>query len=126
MLQCYSTKAASRRWPLAAFFNLLDIICSNSFVIAKNIGMTHGSRRDFLFHLGELLCATERQRRAASRQPIQSLLHYNRSKAAAMPDGKRITCRLFQKRKTRNQCCNCRTYVCGSCAKSVCQSCLPL
>ena len=48
MLQCYNTKSASRRWPSAAFFNLLDIIYLNLFVIAKDIRMTHGSRRDFL------------------------------------------------------------------------------
>ena len=38
---------------------------------AKDIGMTQGIRRDFLLHLGELLCAAERQSQAAARQPIQ-------------------------------------------------------
>ena len=33
--------------------------------------MTHGSWRDFLLHLGDLLCAAERQSRAAARQPSQ-------------------------------------------------------
>ena len=39
MLRCYSTKAASRRWPLAAFFNLLDVISLKAFVIALDIGI---------------------------------------------------------------------------------------
>ena len=29
MLPSYSTKTSSRRWPLAAFFNLLDIVSLN-------------------------------------------------------------------------------------------------
>ena len=53
MLRCCSTKAASQRWPFAAFFNLLDIISLNTFVIAKDIGMLPSNRRSFLISLGE-------------------------------------------------------------------------
>ena len=53
MLRCYSTKAASRHWPLAAFFNLLDIISLNAFVIAKDIGMMQSYTRSFLISLGD-------------------------------------------------------------------------
>ena len=56
MLRCYCTKAASRRWQLAAFSNLLDIISLNAFVIAKDIGMMQSNRRSFLISLGEQLC----------------------------------------------------------------------
>ena len=48
MLRCYGTKAASRRWPLAAFFNFLDIISLNAFVIAKDICLMQTNRRSFL------------------------------------------------------------------------------
>ena len=48
MLRCYGTKAASRRWQLAAFFNLLDIISLNAFVIAKDICLMKTNRRSFL------------------------------------------------------------------------------
>ena len=62
MLRCCSTKAASRRWPLVAIFNLLDIISLNAFVIAKDIGMMQSNTRSFLISLGEQLCDKERQR----------------------------------------------------------------
>ena len=51
MLCTCSTKAASRRWPLAHFFNLLDIVSLDSFVIAKNFDMTRSSKKKFLIEL---------------------------------------------------------------------------
>ena len=51
---------------LAAFFNLLDIISLNAFLIAKAIGMMQSNRRSFLISLGEQLCDKERQRRLVS------------------------------------------------------------
>ena len=37
MLRCCSAKAASRGWPLATFFNLLDIVALDIFIIAKDL-----------------------------------------------------------------------------------------
>ena len=37
MLRSYSIKVSSRRWPLAAFFNLLDIVSLNTHLICKDI-----------------------------------------------------------------------------------------
>ena len=62
--------------------------------------MTHGSRREFLLHLGELLCATERQRHAASSQPIQSSQQSTiESKVAAFLTGKEPLADFFRKIK---------------------------
>ena len=43
MLRGYSTKAASRRWPLAAFFNLPDIVCLDAYVICRDVGIENVS-----------------------------------------------------------------------------------
>ena len=68
-------------------------------MIAKDIGMTHGSRRAFFLHQGEVVWAAERQSRAAARQPIQlSQQSTTGSKVAALPDGKRIKLVHFVKR----------------------------
>ena len=61
MIRGYSTKAASRRWPLAAFFNLLDIVCLDAYVICKGVGIENVSRRCFILQLGEALCDAERK-----------------------------------------------------------------
>ena len=63
MLRSYSSKASSRRWPLAAFFNLLDIVSLNTYLICKDITLSAQNRRQFLIKLGKELCASERSRR---------------------------------------------------------------
>ena len=50
MLRSCSTKASSRRWPLAAFFNLLDIVSLNTYVICKDITLFAQNRRQFLIN----------------------------------------------------------------------------
>ena len=54
MLSRNSTKAASRIWPLAAFFNLLNIVCLDVYAICKNVGIENFSWRCFLFQSGEV------------------------------------------------------------------------
>ena len=109
MLRCYSTKDASRPWPLAAFFNLLDIISSNAFVIAKDIDMMQSNRSSFLISLGEQLCVKERRRRLVSSKRMQFAQEPTSSRVeATMADRKWTTCKLCQKNKTGQQCCNCR------------------
>ena len=66
MIRRYSAKAASMRWPLAAFFNLLDIVCLDAYVICKDVGIENVSRRCFLLQLGEGLCDAEHKRRKPS------------------------------------------------------------
>ena len=63
MLRSYSTKVSSRRWPLVAFFNLLNIVSLNTYVICKDITLFAQNRRQFLIKLGEALCASDRRRR---------------------------------------------------------------
>ena len=59
MLCTYSTKAASQRWPLTAFFNLVDITTLDTYIICADISISTCSRRDFLIKLGESLCSAE-------------------------------------------------------------------
>ena len=47
MLRSYSTEASFRRWPLAAFFNLLDIVSLYTYVICKDITLSAQNRRNF-------------------------------------------------------------------------------
>ena len=54
MLRTYSTKAAYRRWPLAPFFNLVDMTALNTYIIGGDISISTCSRRDFLIKLGKV------------------------------------------------------------------------
>ena len=124
MLRCYSSKAASRRWPLAAFFNLLDIVCLNSFIISIESGIHEENRRKFLLKLGEKLCKSERSRRTET-YPFRRMLEVGPSgDQVVLPPGKRTTCRKCQTNKTRESCCCCHTFACGTCTRVICNDCL--
>ena len=49
MARQYSVKAGTRRWPVAVFYNILDLAGTNAFVIYKKINRCKVLRRDFLF-----------------------------------------------------------------------------
>ena len=56
MLRQYSTHTASRRWPFAAWTNILDITALlNSWFIYKKVTGEKISRRDFILDLIESL-----------------------------------------------------------------------
>ena len=44
MLRSSSTKASSRRWPLTAFFNQLDIVSLNTYIMYKDISLSGQNR----------------------------------------------------------------------------------
>ena len=59
MLRLYSSKAATRRWPLAVFFNLLDIIVLNASVITRELQLPGSkNRREFIITLMTSLCTS--------------------------------------------------------------------
>ena len=51
MVRQYSFKAGTRRWPVAAFDNILDLAGINAFVLYKKKTGDKVSRRSFLFKL---------------------------------------------------------------------------
>ena len=63
MLRTYSTKAASRSWPLVTFFNLLNITALITYIIYANISISICTRHTFLIKLGKSLCSAEKSRR---------------------------------------------------------------
>ena len=123
MLRTYSTKAASRRWPLAAFFNLVDITVLNTYIICADISITTCSRRDFLIKLGESLCSAERSRRQKAPH-ILRLKQIRQGEDEDLPHSKRTKCRMCQSNKTKVMCANCLLFVCGKCYAPVCHTCL--
>ena len=123
MLRTYSTKAASRRWPLAAFFNLVNITALDTYIICANISISTCSRRDFLIKLGESLCSAERSRRQKAPH-ILRLKRIRQGEDEDLPSSKRTKCRMCQSNKTKVECANCLLFVCGKCSAPVCHTCL--
>ena len=123
MLRTYSTKAASRRWPLATFFNLVDITALDTYIICADISISTCSRRDFLIKLGESLCSAERSRRQKA-QYILCLKQIRQEEDKDLPPSKQTKCRMCESNKTKVKCANCLLFVCGKCSASVSHTCL--
>lgn len=68
MLSGYSCKRATNRWPLAIFYNMLDVTGLASYIIYKHLRPSTKSdqRRDFLLELAEQLTIPNMERRAAN------------------------------------------------------------
>jgi len=59
MIETYSSKFATRRWPVALFCNLLDIAALNAYVLFEKLKMDGaGKEKRWLFikRLGKGLC----------------------------------------------------------------------
>ena len=122
MLRLYSTKCASRRWPLAVFFNLLDILCLNSWILAKEMNMRSARTcREFLLHMGKFFCAKAPPRKRPPHFNITTL----RSQALQCGSSEeRTRCQACKTNKTKVTCCSCQKFVCGKCSSSLCNSCI--
>ena len=110
MSRLYSTRSASRRWPLTVWGNILDIVAINARVIfMKSTGMQI-SRRNFLLKLIEELTAkqTTMQSRESSDKPICSV---NSTR-------KRRRCSVYGcENATVSLCMLCDQPTCGKCSQ---------
>lgn len=77
LLGRYTTHRRTNRWPLAFFYNILDIAALASYIIYiennKMLQRKTSDRRVFLRQLGEELCYPEIQNRSLN---IQAMRHF--------------------------------------------------
>lgn len=60
MLSEYSCQRATNRWPLAIFYNILDIAALAAFIISKEKGLTtKNNRRKFIQEISLNLCMSD-------------------------------------------------------------------
>lgn len=116
MLRQYSVRAATRRWPVSVFYNMLDIAAFNACVLYRGCVDTKMTRRQFILELCKQL------RREKVIPPTWIIL-------PTMPK-KRATCgvkRRCSQNKTKKMCMLCQRTVCGQCTAivhSVCVDCV--
>ena len=113
MARQYSVKAGTRRWPVAKFYNILDLASINAFVLYKKKTGDSISRRDFIFKLAcelrEDYIAERSSRRIAPAQGLST---------AGKKSVKRKQCQVAvncKQNKTSNCCHKCNSTVCGNC-----------
>lgn len=116
MCRQMSTKAGCRRWPLAVFYNILDMAGVNAWIIFKKATGSRISRRKFLHKLSEELIDA-----AISENAPQPYLFSEEGKLL-----KRVQCQVKLKCKrnsTSTVCMDCKRPVCGMCLANVCMRC---
>jgi len=116
MCRQMSTKAGCRRWPLAVFYNILDLAGVNSWIIYRKQTGSRISRRKFLHQLSEELVGV------ASEDDTSEPGHVARSSKLA----KRVTCQIktsCKRNSTSTTCIMCKRPVCGMCLANMCSLC---
>ncbi|XP_065658110.1 piggyBac transposable element-derived protein 4-like [Hydra vulgaris] len=123
MCRQMSTKSGCRRWPLAVFFNILDLTGVNAWIIFKKVTQQKISRRKFLYTLSEQL-------REANITHRKSLVAANSNTTTATNSSTQLSTRLRCQIKTnckRNLtsivCESCKKPVCGKCMSNICKYC---
>ena len=123
MARQYTVKAGTRRWPVAVFYNILDLACINAYVLYKKKTGDAISRRNFMFQLATELREAHVQGKTAPRAAVLSPFFCNFYQNS-MVDGsrKRKQCQVgvnCEQNKSAKFCCRCCRSVCGKCTGCV-------
>lgn len=134
-----STSRKTRRWPLAVFFGMMNIMLVNSYVIYVNNMVSRNqkpvSRNDFAQQLHEQLSTTWMQHRLrlptmsrAIRQKISAILKVDvpvENQQQQQHQGRKICgfCPSKKRRMTSHFCVRCSRAMCGEHQGKWCQDC---
>lgn len=128
MVKMYSVKAATRRWPVVVFYNMLDMAAVNAWVLYKKCLGLKTPRRDFILELVNQLRADHMR---TKRPPLTGLVAAPASvpspSSAGTADTRRRQCQIRKncaKNRSTNACVKCEKVVCGQCAGEVVVVCL--
>lgn len=117
MIETYSSKFATRRWPVVLFCNLLDIAALNAYVLFEKLkvdGAGKEKRRSFIKRLGKGLCQ-ELQEQRRSDATLPSLVTARLLDDTEGPPKKRGRCHVCPRQTDKKA-----TAVCKACHKNVC------
>ncbi|KAL3062048.1 hypothetical protein OYC64_010047 [Pagothenia borchgrevinki] len=117
MARQYSVKGGTRRWPVAVFYNVLDLAVINAWVLYRSCLSQNIPRRDFMLQLAHEL----RAEWMASKAPPLAGLPFS------FASGKgRMSCMVkthCKRNKTLCKCDKCGDAVCGKCTAKVLNVC---
>ena len=132
MSRLYSVRTKTRRWPVAVFFNILNLVGINSWILYKACNKSKISRRMYLRSLADELLEMVNQSLpietldtpVASRKRLASTDPVSSPKSAK----KKCQIRLCNGNKSSFTCDECKQFTCGSCVgekifKSICKNC---
>lgn len=121
MLRMYTTKRMTRRWPMAIFYNMIDISALNAFIVWISLNpewekQTRHKRRLFLLELGKSLI----------RQSSVDIDNGRSPTPIREPPKKRVRCSYCPRdkdRKCSTVCTKCGKNICKEHSKNICPNC---
>jgi hypothetical protein len=128
MIECYSTKFATRRWPVVVFCNIVDMCALNAYTLHKALfpSASAASRREFLKTVGKTLCKPCRDARAPPNVELDEARRLAENEAS-QPPTKRARCHVCPRhrdKKTSQACSSCFKNCCDEHMKIYCETCL--
>lgn len=123
-LRAYTVRTGTRRWPIAVFYNILDMAAVNAHVLYKKCKGSNESRRTFQFKLAKELRNRHMQILEQEKQRKEALREIKR-----VSEGKTTTCqvrRSCNRNRSSEKCAICHKYTCRKCRKGspfVCKNC---
>lgn len=136
----YSTNRRTRRWPLAIFYHLISLSCSNSHIVYSTVQQQKIDRFEFMKAIGMSLIKKHMETRLKIPNLPQELKkiiletvrpegHQEQSNKLVKSDKleKRKNCRYCpytKNRMTNYKCVKCETPNCLECSKKICKICI--
>ncbi|XP_030613320.1 protein associated with UVRAG as autophagy enhancer-like [Archocentrus centrarchus] len=116
MVREYSVGAGTRRWPVAVFYNMIDMAALNAHVLYQACIGVQERRVDFLVELAKELGNSHVSEKKAHKEKLL------RQQPSTPSPGKRAKCQVNH-RCTNNcatvRCVDCYKYTCGKCTRDI-------
>ncbi|XP_023816101.1 uncharacterized protein LOC111948254 [Oryzias latipes] len=123
MMQEYTVRRGTRRWPVAVFYNMIDMAALNAHVLYQACTGRQERGVDFLAKLARELANSHVDAKKAQKEELL------RQQPPTPGPGKRATCQVRHKCKNNHatvRCVDCYRYTCGKCRREIpwqCQDC---
>uniref|UniRef100_A0A672F7B2 PiggyBac transposable element-derived protein domain-containing protein n=2 Tax=Salarias fasciatus TaxID=181472 RepID=A0A672F7B2_SALFA len=120
MVREYTVRSGTRRWPVAVFYNMVDIAALNAHILYEACTGVKERRIDFLMELASELAHSHVEAQKAS---VKTRL---RQQPTTLEPGKRAKCQVKKKCNSNHatmRCADCYRYTCGRCKEKVVWKC---
>ncbi|ROL29794.1 hypothetical protein DPX16_0851 [Anabarilius grahami] len=123
MVREYTVRTGTRRWPVAVFYNMIDMAALNAHVLYQACIGRQERRVDFLVELARELANSHMCAKKARKEQLL------RTQPSTPSPGKRAMCQVKHQCKNNHatvRCVHCYRYTCGKCRREIpwqCQDC---
>ncbi|KAK7925721.1 hypothetical protein WMY93_008031 [Mugilogobius chulae] len=118
MLRMYSVKAATRRWPVAVFYNILDMAAVTAWILYKNVWGAKYPDVTFIFELANALRANHMSAKERPAVPVSVSVAFEQG-ADFWRGGANVRCgKTAPKNRSKDACVRCRKLCAGNALES--------